>query len=117
MKEFFKDILYDKIARLGLFLSLLFIIISFVFVLIYYNRLPQLIPLFNQLPWGLQRLGATEGIFIPIGLALSILSGNTIAASLIYKKIPLASRILTITSLLVSLITLLFITKVIQLTL
>ena len=115
MKVFFKDVINDKITRLGFMCAFGIVLISLVFVLFYYNRLPPFIPIFNQLPWGEQRLGGTLTIFIPASIALLILIINLIISELVYKKIPLVSRMLAVTSLLISILTFLFVFKTILL--
>jgi len=117
MKDFFKDIRNDKTIRLGFAVTFSIALIALVFVLFYYNNLPPFIPIFNQLPWGEQRLGTTMTIFIPILIAFLIFMFNLLLSSLIYKKIPLVSRMLAITSLTVSVLVLLFTIRSIQLVL
>lgn len=115
MKEFFRDIISDNTIKLGFAISFLSIFITLIFVIFSYHNLPPFIPIFNQLPWGEQRLGVTISIFIPIILIFLILICNLVISSKVYKKIQLASRMLAITSLIVSIITFLFVLKTIQL--
>lgn len=111
MKEFFKDILNDNVTKFGFLTSIIFIPFGLIIVLLFYKNLPPFIPTFNQLPWGEQRLGNTYTIFAPLLIALIIFISNITAASFMYKKIPIASRMLSITSLLSSLLILIFILK------
>ena len=99
MKGLFKNIVLDKTTRLGFASTFGILLITLIFVFFYYNRLPPFIPIFNQLPWGEQRLGVKSAIFLPTSIASVILTCNFILASLVYKKIPLVSRILAISSL------------------
>lgn len=117
MKKFFKDIKNDRITRLGFVIALLLAVCIFVFTLFKYRGLPPFIPLFNQLPWGSQRLGETPTIFIPLAVVFFIFATNLIIASFVYQKMPLVARILASTSLVVSLLTILFIVKTINLVL
>ncbi len=114
MKEFFKDVKNDRIISRGYLLTFLFLLITIIYVFFYYSKLPLFIPLFNQLPWGEQRLIATFGIFIPIIIAIIITIFNFFFSSFIYKNNPLVPRILTLTNLLISITTLLFIIRTIQ---
>ncbi|MBI2028082.1 MAG: hypothetical protein HYT07_00600 [Candidatus Levybacteria bacterium] len=113
MKEFFKDVRSDKTTNIGFFTSLALIIVTLILTLFFYGKLPPFVPIFNQLPWGEERLGRTIAIFVPILTATSIFVLNLIASALVYKKIPLVSRMFAGTSLLVTILTFLFIVKTI----
>lgn len=115
MKNFFKDIIADKTITLAFFLSGSFIIAAVIFILFSYTRLPPFLPIFNQLPWGEQRLGTTITIFIPVLTALFILAINILISSITYKKIPLVARMLAGISLLSGILTCLFVVKTITL--
>jgi len=115
MKEFFKDIKSDKTIIPTFFINGLFIIASIIFILFFYSGLPPFIPIFNQLPWGEQRLGPTLTIFIPVLAALLILIINIFISTLTYKKTPLVARMLAAVSLLTSILTCLFILKTVKL--
>lgn len=115
MKEFFKDIALDKTITLVFFLSGFFIIIIIIFILFSYGHLPPFVPIFNQLPWGEQRLGTTITVFIPVLVALLILLINIFISTITYKKIPLVARMMAAISLLTSILTFLFVVKTITL--
>ncbi|MDP2649794.1 MAG: hypothetical protein Q8P10_03030 [bacterium] len=115
MKEFFKEIKGDKTIALAFFINIFFIIITVAYILISYGKLPPFVPVFNQLPWGEQRLGTTLAIFIPVLVTLLIFAINIFAGTSIYKKIPLISRMLAAISLLAGILTFLFIAKTITL--
>lgn len=115
MRKFFREIRNDKTITLAFFLNGFFIIAVFVFILFSYNDLPPFIPIFNQLPWGEQRLGTTIAIFIPVLVALLIFLINIIISSIVYKKVPLIARMLSAISLLIGILTFLFIIKTILL--
>ncbi|MDO8659733.1 MAG: hypothetical protein Q7K54_03975 [Candidatus Parcubacteria bacterium] len=111
MKEFFRNITQDK-TIISAFLINGFLIISGVFfILFYYHLLPPFIPIFNQLPWGEQRLGTTITIFIPLLVALTILITNLLISAITYGKTPLVARMLAAISLLTSILTFLFVIK------
>ena len=114
MNRFFKNILTDRTTQRGFIFSIIIIALSVFYIAFYYNSLPPLIPLFNQLPWGPQRLSKTIGIFIPPLIALLIFLINLIIASRFYAKTPLLARILAITSFLISILTFLFIIRTVQ---
>ncbi|EKD86353.1 MAG: hypothetical protein ACD_37C00334G0002 [uncultured bacterium] len=115
MKKYFKYLQEDKLLSRLFVLAFILIAITVVYILINYSKLPPLLPVFNQLPWGEKRLSQTIGIFIPSGVVFSILIFNIIASSLSYPKSPLISRMLAVTSFLTSLLTLLFVIRTIQL--
>mgnify|MGYP001588351583 FL=1 len=115
MKEFFKHIVADKTITLVYLINGFFIIATIIFILFSYGSLPPFIPIFNQLPWGEQRLGTTITIFIPVLVALCILIINLITSAIIYKKIPLVARMLAAISLLISILTFILVVKTITL--
>lgn len=115
MKDFFRDILSDQTTKRIFIINLLLVIFTFVLIGFNYRNLPPFIPIFNQLPWGEQRLGSTATIFIPPLIAFIIFICNIIVAGLAYEKIPLVSRMLATVSLLASTLIFLFTIKVVQL--
>lgn len=115
MKELFKDIRKDKTIFSAFFANIFFIILTLAYILIYYGKLPPFVPIFNQLPWGEQRLGSTLTIFIPVGVSLVIFAINIFISAFIYKEIPLISRMFAAISLLAGILTFLFIIKTITL--
>ncbi len=115
MRKYFKYLKEDRlILRLYIFASVL-IILTIAYLLFSYNKLPPLLPVFNQLPWGEKRLSITPGIFIPSIIVFIIWVFNIFASALIYSRSPLISRMLAITSFLTALLTLLFIARTVQL--
>lgn len=115
MKRFFNDLGNDKILFFGYGISFLFILLCFIYIILKYSKMPGIIPIFNQMPWGELRLGAKEQIFIPLLTTFVIFVLNYFLSSIFYKKMPLISRTMSITNVLVSLFTLLFIVRTIQL--
>lgn len=116
MNAFLKYIQADRILYVGFLISFIFIVLTVVAILIFYRSLPPFIPLYNQLPWGELRLGVKIAIFTPVLIGLSIVIINCILVSVLYQKIPLVCRILSVTSLLISIFLSLFIMRLIQLT-
>ncbi len=114
MNEFFKSLKEDKLVKRGSFLNSFVIILSFFYIILYFGHLPPFIPLFNQLPWGEQRITQTIWIFMMPVLALLIFSVNLIVASLFYKKNPLIARLFSVTSFMISVLIFLFIVRTIQ---
>jgi hypothetical protein len=117
MKKLLSNIKNDRITFRGYFFTFFLLIVTALYALVYYQNLPPFIPLFNQAPWGEQRLIESLGIFLPILIAFIIAIVNLILSSAIYKKNPLVPRILTLTSFLIAILTLLFIIRTIQIVL
>lgn len=115
MKELFKGIRSDKTIASAYLINIFSVIAAIIYILLSYGKLPPFIPIFNQLPWGEQRLGNQITIFMPILVALFILTANIFISALIYKQIPLISRMLAAISLLTGILTFLFIIKTITL--
>lgn len=115
MKEHFKYIRRDKlIFRLSI-LTLIFLLFSVLYIIIFYSKLPPLLPVFNQLPWGEERLSFTPGIFIPPITVGIILIFNLFISGFAYTRSPLISRLLIVTSFITSLLNLLFIIRTVLL--
>ena len=115
MNGFFKDFKGDKVISGGFVVTFITIFLTFIYILINLQSFPPYIPLFNQLPWGDQRLGTTFTIFIPLGIAILIAILNIVICSFIYKKSQIVSRLLTVASALVAFLSFLFIIRTIQL--
>lgn len=115
MKGLFKKINADKIIRLGTYTSLAFLAIHLLSVGIAFTFLPPYLPLFNQMPWGGDILVVKIEIFIPFAIGLSFFILNLILALQLYEKMPLVSRILSITSLIINILFMIFIIRTIQL--
>lgn len=115
MKKYFKYIKEDRLIFRLFSASFMFIALTLVFSLINFPNLPPLIPIFNQLPWGADRLSETSGIFIPIIIVFIISVLNISLSGYIHSKSPLLSRIFAVTSFLITLLNFLFITRTILL--
>ena len=115
MKKFIKTLRADNIVFIGSIISLFFILVSMIVVGIYFSSLPPYLPLFHQLPWGIERLGRKLHFFLPGCYVSLIFLGNLFLSSVIYEKMPLVARIITITNVLLSLILFLFTIRTIQL--
>jgi hypothetical protein len=115
MKKLFRVLRSDKILFRFSILTFIFIVISFLWTLIKYRDLPPVVPIFNQLPWGEARLSERPGIFLPLVLIVAMFALNSFVSTSIYEKTPLISRMLSVTTFLVSLLGLLFIFRTIEL--
>lgn len=115
MKKYFEYVRRDRlIFRLftSAFVSLL---VTAIISLISFPKLPPLIPIFNQLPWGPERLSGNFGIFIPSLLVFVISILNLILCGYIYSNSALLSRIFAFTTFLLSLLNFLFVVRTVLL--
>ena len=85
-ERFFRDFKDDKVMSGGFVVTFITIFLTFIYILINLQFFPPYIPLFNQLPWGDQRLGTTFTIFIPLGITALIAVLNIVICSFIYKN-------------------------------
>lgn len=115
MNVIYKNIVQDKILLIGFTLSFVFCIMSIGMLIFSYNHLPPLIPLFNQFPWGDARLGTPLQFFIPCALGVVIFIINFFLANFVYLKLPLLSRILSLSTLLCTFFVFLFTFQTLQL--
>ena len=113
MKKIINNIKADKITLRAFIFSFILGLLTLIYILINYRNLPPLIPMFNQLPWGEQRFTTSSGIFITLGIFSAIFVFNFLFSSIIYEKNPLIARILASTTLLLSIINLIFIVRTI----
>ena len=115
MKGLFKKINADKIIRLATYISVAFLILHLLYIIIAFSYLPPFLPLFNQMPWGEERLGIKIEIFLPFIIGLSFFFLNLLLALRLYEKMPLVSRILSITSMLINILAIIFVIRTIEL--
>lgn len=115
MKGLFKKVKADRIIKLCTYFSSGFLLIHLIYTSLFYRFLPPLLPLFNQMPWGEERLGTKIEIFLPFLVTLSFFSLNFFLTLWFYEKMPLVARILSITSVFVCVLSFIFVVRIIQL--
>ncbi len=108
----YKMVLADKIVKQSTFASSVFFVITLVYLAIVYRNLPPFVPLYNQLPWGVGRLGDKMMIFVPVFMAVSFFLVNMGIAKFVYEKMPLVVRMMSITTFFISFVTFIFIIRV-----
>lgn len=111
MNELIRRFSNDRIMWWGIILSLGIVVINSSYLLLIFRDLPPFVPLFNQMPWGEERIAQKIDIFLPLFMVGAILLGNVLFSYIIYEKMTLVARILSITSLLAGIITLIFLVK------
>jgi Ni/Fe-hydrogenase subunit HybB-like protein len=98
MNERFKTLFTDRIISGSVLLSILFLVLFLGIVVLAYHNLPPLIPIYNQMPWGVGRIASRVTIFLPFTLGLGILVLNTTIASFFYQKYALVSRMISLSA-------------------
>ncbi len=115
MRKYFNSLKKDRLIFKLYIATFVLIAATVVYILINLGKLPPLIPVFNQMPWGEERLSSTFGIFIPSLITSVIFFVNIILSAVSYNTSPLISRLIAITSFLTALLTFLFIVRTTQL--
>lgn len=114
MKKIFKYIKTDKIIRLSMSISVILLVMETLYIGIFFLSLPQFLPLFNQLPWGEGRLGSRLEIFLPVLVTFFFLIFNFFLLNKLYEHMPLMSRILSITTVLITALSVIFTIQTLQ---
>ena len=117
MKKFFKLLQKDSVLTWTFWTTVLAIIVSLGVIALFYTNLPPFLPLYNQMPWGYERLGKTEQLFLFPLLAFFISALNLFFGVKLLEKNPLLARFLFITMTVISLFTCIFVTRLIFLVL
>lgn len=115
MKKIFERIQKDKILFTGFSVSFVLIILTVIYILVFYKSLPPFLPIFNQLPWGEARLGEKNQVFLPLATSFLIFIINYVLSFIFYEKLPLISRLFCLTSAFIAFLTFIFIIRTIQL--
>ncbi len=102
-----KKLFADKLVLFSFIFILAIFAILCIFLLFTYQSMPMLVPLFNQIPWGVERLGAKIQIFLPLGIASTAIVINTLLLLFIQQDMPLVTRLVCLTNVLVALFALL----------
>lgn len=117
MKKILNILKQDKIIVLTYSTATFFAVINLLYILFFFSKLPPFLPLFNQFPWGEKRVGTKTEIFIPLIIVGIVFLSNFFIAGTLYQKMPLVSRILCVTTLLISFFAFLFAIRTIALVL
>jgi hypothetical protein len=114
MRNFIDNIASDKLALRGFLISFILMLFTVVYILVNYSNLPPFIPIFNQLPWGNERLTSALGIFIPTIIFGFIFLFNIVFTSIVYSKSPLIARMVAAVTLILAVMNFLFVIKVLM---
>jgi len=115
MSALIKQLSSDKIVWWSILASLGCLLLSLSFIFLFYKALPPVLPLYNQLPWGTERLGPKLRLLIPVVICFAFLLSNAIISNYVYEKIPVLARILNVTTFLIALLTAVFVFRIIRL--
>ncbi|MEK7092641.1 MAG: hypothetical protein AAB907_03375 [Patescibacteria group bacterium] len=103
MSALISHIKNDKILYASTLVSFTFFFLTIGGIAISYQFLPPLLPVYNQMPWGDLRLGTRNDLFLILLLGVIMYILNTFCSYKLYRSIPLLSRILHVTNMLLSL--------------
>ena len=106
-----KKLFADTIVITSYISVIVIMAIYIIFLLIKFQSLPPLIPLFNQIPWGEGRLATKVQLFLPLGIASTIVAVNTGILLFFSSDTPLVTRLVSLTNFLVPLFALLLIIR------
>lgn len=105
----------DKIIRWGMTFSLFLLFFQAGLLAFFYLKLPPIVPIFNQFPWGEERLGTKYEILLPLIINGVFFVFNYLLLIKLYLTMPIVSRIIGITTLLASILSIIFIIRTLQL--
>ncbi|MEK7571093.1 MAG: hypothetical protein AAB553_02355 [Patescibacteria group bacterium] len=111
MKKLFKHVWDDKIIKWGMGSAAIVFFFSLIILAIFYWNLPPYLPVYNQMPWGEERLATKYEIILPQLIAFSFFVLNFSLSRKLYDKMPLISRMLSITTLLTMLLSFVFLVR------
>lgn len=112
MRISFNKLWADKIIKQSIIGSLVLFVLSTIYLLLLFKSFPPYIPLYNQLPWGVERLGDKLMIFLPSVVVFVLFLMNMLIARWIYERMPLVARMIGITSFFISFVTFIFIIRI-----
>jgi hypothetical protein len=115
MNEVSNIVKADKIIRWGMTFSFVLLLLQAGILALFFLKLPPVMPLFNQLPWGESRLGATYEFLLPLVISSVFFLFNYVLLRKLYITMPLVSRIIGITTLLASSLSFIFVVRTLEL--
>ena len=101
--------------KLSSFAVTLHISITALWLIIFWQRLPPLVPLWYSRPWSSDRLVPPFYLLIPILASIFIYAINIFVANKFAPDHPMFARVLFLTSALISIITMIIVVRVIML--
>lgn len=111
----FSFIKHDRIIFYSFVGSFCLFFVGIIYSLLFLSKLPPVLPLFNQMPWGEGRLGTKLQLFFPLLIVFIVVCTNSFLESKFYSATPLLARMLSLASLLLAFLVLLFIVRTVGL--
>lgn len=94
MRGKFRILFSDQFTRISILLSVIFLVPLIIIIGFSFGRLPALIPFFNSMPWGEERLINSQAVLaLPI-LITGIFILNSVLAVFSYSRYVLVARII-----------------------
>lgn len=106
-----KNLFADNIVLVSFIGVAAMLFLYVIFLLLMFQRLPPVVPLFNQVPWGEGRLATKMQLFLPFGIASAIIIINTGIMFFFSTDTPLVTRLVCLTNFLVTLFALLLVIR------
>ncbi len=113
MSGSFKFLFKDSIILWSFWLTILFIVLAIAIVALAFFHLPPVIPLYNKMAWGYERLGTRYEVALPLSLPILFFIMNIFFGRYVQEKVPLLARFLFMTGLSLALFTCIFMIKMI----
>jgi hypothetical protein len=114
MNDLIKNLSHDRTIWWSTLIAVILLLLCIILVAIFYGSLPPFIPLFNQLPWGTERLSSKTSLLLPVLVAFIIVACNSILTKYIYERMSITARMLAVTTLLLSVLVFIFVIRIIQ---
>lgn len=95
--------------------NLLFIGLQIAFILLRFNDLPQLVPLYYSQPWGESQLAPVSSLFLLPVFSIGLLLLNSVLAAFYLRSVQLFSYLLLVSSFVFSLFSFITVFNIINL--
>lgn len=115
MKNTFNQLFADRLISQATTIAFIFLFLSVIAIIIAWQSLPPLVPLYNQADWGDPRLANKIFLFLPALIVLAGVIINSVLARFFLSSMPLISRFLAITITFSSILVFIFDIRTLQL--
>lgn len=100
MKENFREVIHDKLIRITSGASVVLLVGLILTFFLFQQKLPPVVPFFNSLPWGVERLAPVSAVMLVPPVLIAIFLLNNLLTVALYKRHTLVARILSFNALL-----------------
>lgn len=94
MREAIDYLKQDRVLKFAFISSSIFFLCQVIFLGLSFSKLPPLVPLYLQRPWGEAQIASKAQIFILPAITASLIIANTLLGVAFYKNNTLVARIL-----------------------